>query len=695
MPSSAHFSPADWVCPSCNGKHSASAPRTFLRGTCLHDVCRSCLSQKVASVRQQWAAAAIGHRGAVDGSAVITVSCPLSGCARGQFHLEVVPVEMKAKGMKAEATTPEQAGARKNINAEAVVTPASEPRFAHLKPRFEVGDEVFAAWLHDGDEREGEWFLGKVASYKTVESTGKYGPVCRYEVHFDDGDKDTDLEEQYVMSKEDYELKDRHLVGVKNVTDKDCNDEWARVVGWYVADVGGEEKAFSRLSDAMEAHDDFIVNQKGTAPIAKSELNRPENYPSLWKSTGGTSSVAKLEQDPYEESDGEESRFSDVEIILEPEVSSGRIEFTEQAFMTKPLFHLNSSVDPKRKVNAMFREFVEMGLATPGFSEVPESLVPQIANMTQNELRMAMKEDLWFTSKWGERAPYSARILAMWLKNAVVGSFIIMRHEYPKCQFCPDWLKDEWGAYNGPVYVIGVVTKTIQPVSAREKEIAGQLSDPFSYNFCLVDWKRMGRKDDLQDETKSYIRQICQPTVAMICKNRKKIYDGGATAESIRRDLWESSREISEMVDVPWQTIAAHIEESSNESSGESSGEDVNVTGVDEDEDDDEETASRKRKADALQDEADPLVQFQIASMPSSIREVVRLMDKLEPGREYYLRQEDCRGECSKLRGKLRKLRGDLGVAHWTETGNWKPPNKEALSALMLLIRKTIDDAWP
>ena len=95
----------------------------------------------------------------------------------------------------------------------------------------------------------------------------------------------------------------------------------------------------------------------------------------------------------------------------------------------------------------------------------------------------------------------------------------------------------------------------------------------------------------------------------------------------------------------------------------------------------------------------DPLVNFNIETMPSSIGEIIRLMDTLQPGREYYSRQEDSRGECSKIRKKLREYAQSdaeyLGVAHWVETKDWKPPSNEALSALMQLIREMIDESWP
>ena len=131
-------------------------------------------------------------------------------------------------------------------------------------------------------------------------------------------------------------------------------------------------------------------------------------------------------------------------------------------------------------------------------------------------------------------------------------------------------------------------------------------------------------------------------------------------------------------------------------------------------------TPTRKRKAENREEEvelevlvngerttaqvvpvspSDPLVQFKIKSMPSSISGVIRLMDVLHPGQNYYARQKDGRGECSKMRGKLRKYAKSnekkLGVVHWVETKNWKPPNDEALSALMIIMRGMINKSWP
>ena len=85
----------------------------------------------------------------------------------------------------------------------------------------------------------------------------------------------------FQRSKDDYRLMHRKKVGVVNVLDKDCNDNWARIVGWYVADVGGEKQTFFHLEDAMKAYDQYAVHIGGEKN--PSHLNMPEYYLSIMK----------------------------------------------------------------------------------------------------------------------------------------------------------------------------------------------------------------------------------------------------------------------------------------------------------------------------------------------------------------------------------------------------------------------------
>ncbi len=80
----------------------------------------------------------------------------------------------------------------------------------------------------------------------------------------------------------------------------------------------------------------------------------------------------------------------------------------------------------------------------------------------------------------------------------------------------------------------------------------------------------------------------------------------------------------------------------------------------------------------------------------NSITAIIKFMDKIEPGQNYYKKQQDKRGECSNMRGKLRAYAkkkendGDIAVAHWQRTSNWAPPNHEALVALIDLIKDMV-----
>lgn len=130
-----------------------------------------------------------------------------------------------------------------------------------------------------------------------------------------------------------------------------------------------------------------------------------------------------------------------------------------------------------------------------------------------------------------------ARQIAMWLKNATVGSFITMRHEYAKCKFCPKRLKDSSNKYIGPVYVVGVVTKKVMPGSDEEKQLKREDLREFphyqnTHTFCRVDWKWIGIKGDLRQNTQNFLNKICQPTLVWICKDNSKQYADETTAAS-------------------------------------------------------------------------------------------------------------------------------------------------------------------
>jgi hypothetical protein len=232
-------------------------------------------------------------------------------------------------------------------------------------------------------------------------------------------------------------------------------------------------------------------------------------------------------------------------------VNKDHIQFDEQAFMTNPLFHLNSFVRSEKKIKEGFSEFIREGIGTPGFLSLPNSLdIEKIADWTHKELREELTK--MNHSDWGATAT------ATWLKKATVGSFVIMRHCYPKCKFCPKRLFVD-GSYIGPVYVIGIITKKVLPWSEEERRIADTITGAYNlctvssekmgyinelkHNFCTVSWEKMGYINELKESTKKYLSKVVQPTLQQICENVEKRFDGGGTSDSIRRDLWKCARE--------------------------------------------------------------------------------------------------------------------------------------------------------
>jgi len=137
------------------------------------------------------------------------------------------PSANEGASVKKEATvdpTQECDGAKSTKSEEgttATVTPQPANKLRSLKPHYEEGDEVYAAWPEND-----EWYSGRVKSYKTIDRNGKYGLTCLYDIIFDDGDEMDDLQEHFMQDKRDYLLTDRDWVGVENVTDEDkgCAD---------------------------------------------------------------------------------------------------------------------------------------------------------------------------------------------------------------------------------------------------------------------------------------------------------------------------------------------------------------------------------------------------------------------------------------------------------------------------------------
>ncbi len=311
----------------------------------------------------------------------------------------------------------------------------------------------------------------------------------------------------------------------------------------------------------------ITVKREGQAIASiKTEAFQPEPVLSVASTTSDSDGyddetifLGETLSDPFDVQAGEnaeEQNFLKRRRLLDPSleeklhrtdfwsVNQDHSHFTEQAFMKNPLFHLNSFLDSEKKVNEGFSEFIREGIATPGVEPLPLTLdIEKIASWSEAELTQTLTT--LNNSDW------DATKTAQWLKTANVGSFVVMRHEYPNCPFCPKRLINAEGKYIGPVYVIGVITKKVVPWSTEERDIAENKMGDFSRNVrpvstvCRVHWQKMGLKANLQESTKRYMNSICQRSFRQICKPGK-LFACGATPENIRRDLWmKATEEIS------------------------------------------------------------------------------------------------------------------------------------------------------
>ena len=155
---------------------------------------------------------------------------------------------------------------------------AKKNDLSHLKPVFEFGEDVCAAWWSKDsivkDGSNAQWFHGKVSSYREKDKGSPYGPLRFYDILFNDGDVSecygkSGLEEHWVMSSEDYiiYMEEREWIGVRNERDDILreHDLWPKMVGWYVvsginlqpsgdiATIDGDDRTYSRLSGERQS----------------------------------------------------------------------------------------------------------------------------------------------------------------------------------------------------------------------------------------------------------------------------------------------------------------------------------------------------------------------------------------------------------------------------------------------------------
>ncbi|KAL7549166.1 hypothetical protein ACHAWF_012441 [Thalassiosira exigua] len=483
-------------------------------------------------------------------------------------------VQVKKEDQK--STKPPSAAAK--LEGRNTMSPPPPTDRRNLKPLFDIGDEVYAAWWDPKDKaiknkRGAQWYYGKIRAFDE-KGHGEYGPFRIYDIIFDDGDRLDALNDYWVVPKRDHQLetRGREVIGVTRKFDKTSSDKWAKEVGWFEVVIDGKPLTYSLLSDAMKAHDSNVVRSNGYQ-TKESQLNMPEDYQWLFEEQA-REKVTNIKYELKQETESDDdSRFSEVdeeEIAKAPNskrmrvdtlnkdfwaIVANPIDFSREAFMTKPLYHLNPGIGDGHN-NKWFGPFIREGIGTPGFSRVPREIARNVPSWSYEKIRDAINKD----SYDGEEIR-SASQVALWLKHATVGSFVLMRHEFPKCPLMPSRLKNN-GEYIGPVYVIGVITKKVLPGSAEERKIKDEWMGEFdgsyynTHTFCLVDWRWMGTKSELDDATRCYMNVVCQPTLARICDDPKKIYKSGASAESIRRNLWEKAvipinkRDFSDVFDI-------------------------------------------------------------------------------------------------------------------------------------------------
>ena len=80
--SSTVFSPLNWECPKCNKSYSSLNNITFIRGTCLHDICSNCITTLVNEFKLTKRKTT---RKVAANASLIDIPCPLVGCSRGRF----------------------------------------------------------------------------------------------------------------------------------------------------------------------------------------------------------------------------------------------------------------------------------------------------------------------------------------------------------------------------------------------------------------------------------------------------------------------------------------------------------------------------------------------------------------------------------------------------------------------------------
>ena len=128
----------------------------------------------------------------------------------------------------------------------------------YIKPVIKKGEKVYACW--GGKDGKGTlWYPGRTWDTKSSPG-GEFGPVRMYDIVYDDGDMEPQVDEEWVVKKEEYEVgvekpDEKSWIGVTNIRFEDSMDNYARVIGWYRTTFGGESRVYSSLAKALRSYD--------------------------------------------------------------------------------------------------------------------------------------------------------------------------------------------------------------------------------------------------------------------------------------------------------------------------------------------------------------------------------------------------------------------------------------------------------
>lgn len=167
------------------------------------------------------------------------------------------------------------------VSKKETMSNPEESTTQYIKPIIKKGEKIYAVW--SGPDGKGQvWYPGRTWDSNEKPSSEEYGPIRKYDIVFDDGDMEPDVDEIWVSKKSEYEVSiakpEDTWIGVTNVRFEYSNDDYARLIGWYKTTVGDVNRVYTSLRSALRAYDKFIIESKGKDKVSAKELNFPEEH---------------------------------------------------------------------------------------------------------------------------------------------------------------------------------------------------------------------------------------------------------------------------------------------------------------------------------------------------------------------------------------------------------------------------------